>query len=56
MTDNVIWGTDFKAKAANVDISSESFEEMVSHNLFLRLIANVDTTPSEYTAPDGDCA
>lgn len=57
MTDNVIWGTDFRASKLDA-ISTErlgpEFEKVLYDNLQDLYLA--DTTPSDYTAPTDDCA
>ena len=53
MTDNVIWGTDFKGQSEAGIPASEIMDGL----LILPVVRpERDTAPSEYTAPDGDCA
>lgn len=67
MTDNVIYGVDFKSKVeyerhdfaagtvTAVTCEINHSKVLAGNALFARLSA--DTSPSEYTAPDGgDCA
>ena len=59
MTDNVIWGTDFKAKPNAVVCidppDGPCFFADEAGNIY-RTGAIIDTTPSDYTAPTDDCA
>lgn len=53
MTDNVIWGTDFKGQSEAGIPASEIMDGL----LVLPVIrVERDTTPSDYTAPTDDCA
>lgn len=57
MSDNVIWGTDFRAKPAQQLCSHN--DDLIAYSIMHpELVCGLDpdTAPSDYTAPDGDCA
>jgi len=61
MSDNVIWGTVFgNVEPEHAVVPSEWVEDvlMQQDDFRHRYLAHhgIDTTPSDYSAPDGDCA
>jgi hypothetical protein len=56
MSAEIIYGVDFRAGKEDAPLCNAPDLIMPIDDYAKRFIAQHDTAPSEYTAPDGDCA